>query len=80
MSKEVRNTDFSKAEKMQIEEEFRDTNHDLQATKYFVHTVQVGNSIPNPRRDRTPCLNHSTPIKWVIKLEKGIDSHNDRRR
>ena len=80
MPKGVRNTDFSEAEKMRIAEKFRDTDHNLRATKYFVRNVLDGNRNPNPRRDLRPCLNHSTLIKWAIKMDKGIAPHDDRRR
>ena len=80
MPKGVRVTDFSEAEKMRIAEKFRDTEHNLRSTKNYVRTVLDGNRNPNPRRDLRPCLNHSTLTKWVIKLDKGIAPHDDRRR
>ena len=77
MPKGVQNEDFSEGEKMRITKQFRDTEHKMQAAKYFVRTVLNGNSNPNPRRDLMPCLNHSTLIKCVIKLDKGINAHVD---
>ena len=81
MPKGVINELFTPAEKMRIAEKFRDTHHDLRATKAFVRNVlDVGRLAQPRRRDLDPCMNKSTIKGWALKINEGTAPHDDRRR